>query len=135
MPLHDYGPEPTRSRADFAFVQHMLRQLSDDGIMAVILPLGVLFRGNSEQKIRKYLIQDLNCLDTVIGLPPNLFYGTAIPACILIFKKQRQHAENILFIDASNHYGKERWHNYFRDQDLEKILTTTTERKSIELYS
>ncbi|WP_082457845.1 N-6 DNA methylase [Pseudomonas sp. EGD-AK9] len=135
MLLHDYGPEPTRSKADFAFVQHMLRQLADDGTMAVVLPLGVLSRGNSEQKIRKYLIQELNCLDTVIGLPPNLFYGTAIPACILIFKKQRQHTDNILFIDASNQYGKERWYNYFRNQDLENILTTATERKSIELYS
>jgi type I restriction enzyme M protein len=134
MSLHDFGPEP-RSKADFAFVQHMLRQLTDDGTMAIVLPLGVLFRGNSEQKIRKHLIQDMNCLDTVIGLPPNLFYGTAIPACILIFKKQRQHTDNILFIDASNQYGKERWYNYFREQDLESILTAVTERKSVELYS
>lgn len=135
LPSHDYGPEPTRSRADFAFVQHMLRQLADDGIMVVTLPLGVLFRGNSEQKIRKHLIQELNCLDAVIGLPPNLFYGTAIPACILVFKKQRKHRDNILFIDASNNFGKERWHNYIRDQDLERILTATTERRSVELYS
>lgn len=131
----DYGPLPTRSRADFAFVQHMIHQLADDGTMVVVLPLGVLKRGGSEQKIRKYLVHDMNYLDTVIGLPPNLFYGTAIPACILIFKKQRQHIDNILFIDASNEYGKERWYNYLREEDQIRILTTISERNSSELYS
>jgi len=133
--ISTYGPEPTRSKADLGFVQHMLHQLDNEGVMVVALPHGVLFRGNIEQRIRKHLIQELNCLDAIIGIPPNLFYGTAIPACILVFKKQRKHFDNILFIDASDEYGKERWHNYLREQDLDKILAAVSERKSVELYS
>ncbi|UQS17444.1 N-6 DNA methylase [Pseudomonas sp. HS6] len=133
--LHAYGPQAPRSRADFAFVQHMLSLLDIDGTMVITLPMGALFRGNTEQKIRKHLIQNLNCLDAVIGLPPNLFYGTAIPTCALVFKKQRQDEKTIFFIDASNEYGKERWHNYLQNQDLEKILASLTQRTNVELYS
>lgn len=133
--LQTYGPEPSRSRGDFVFVQHMLSRLDNDGTMVVTLPMGALFRGNTDQKIRKHLIQSLNCLDAVIGLPPNLFYGTAIPTCILVFRKQRKDDSNIFFIDASNEHGKEKWHNYIREQDIEKILNSLTQRTNIELYS
>lgn len=130
-----YGPDPSRTKADFAFVQHMLSKLDEHGTMAVILTHGALFRGGSEQKIRKHLIQSLNCLDMVIGLPSNLFYGTTIPACILIFKKTRVNSDEILFIDASNEYGKERWHNFLRPQDIDNIINHATTRASKELYS
>ncbi|MCP4115751.1 MAG: N-6 DNA methylase [Desulfobacteraceae bacterium] len=133
--LRDYGPTLPRTKADLVFVQHMLSQLNNDGTMVVVLPTGVLFRGNSEQKVRKQLIQKLNCLDAVIGLPPNLFYSTGIPTCILVFKKQRKHSDNILFIDAGNEHGKKRWHNYLREQDIERILNAVAERQNVELYS
>lgn len=133
--LQIYGPEPSRSRADFAFVQHMLSRLDNDGTMVVTLPMGALFRGNTDQKIRRHLIQNLNCLDAVIGLPPSLFYGTAIPTCVLVFRKQRKDKNNIFFIDASNEHGKERWYNYIRDQDLDKILDSLSHRTNVELYS
>jgi type I restriction enzyme M protein len=84
-----YGKLAPKTKADFAFVQHMVYQLADNGTMAVVLPHGVLFRGSSEGHIRKYLIEDRNYLDTVIGLPANIFYGTSIPTCILVFKKCR----------------------------------------------
>lgn len=80
---------PPNSRGDYAFVQHMLYSLAEDGRMATILPHGVLFRGASEARIRKQII-DMNLLDAVIGLPESLFYGTGIPACIMVFKKNRK---------------------------------------------
>ena len=96
-----YGKMAPKSKADFAFVQHMIHQLDDTGTMACVLPHGVLFRGAAEGHIRKYLIEDKNQLDAVIGLPANIFYGTSIPTCILVFKKCRENPDNILFIDAS----------------------------------
>ena len=90
---------PPASKGDYAFVQHMLYSLAEDGRMAVILPHGVLFRGAGEGRIRKQII-DLNLLDAVIGLPEALFYGTGIPACIMVFKKNRSRRD-VLFIDAS----------------------------------
>jgi len=133
--LRDYGPELPRTKADLVFVQHMLSMLDNDGTMIVVLPLGVLFRGNSEQKVRKHLIQELNCLDAVIGLPPNLFHSTGIPTCIMVFKKLRKHSDNIIFIDAGNEHGKERWHNYLRERDIDKILGAVAARRNVELYS
>ena len=85
--LPPYGKLAPGSKADFAFVQHMVYQLADNGTMAVVLPHGVLFRGAAEGHIRKYLIEERNCLDAVIGLPANVFYGTSIPTCILVMKK------------------------------------------------
>ena len=79
-----YGKLAPKSKADFAFVQHMVHQLADNGTMACVLPHGVLFRGAAEGHIRKYLIEDRNYLDAVIGLPANIFYGTSIPTCILV---------------------------------------------------
>jgi type I restriction enzyme M protein len=89
------------TKADYAFVQHMINQLADNGTMATMLPHGVLFRGAAEGVIRKYLISELNYLDAVIGLPANIFYGTSIPTCILVFKKCREADDNVVFIDAS----------------------------------
>lgn len=83
----------------------MLNSLDEDGTMAVVLPHGVLFRGSAEEQIRKVIIRDYNYLDTVIGLPANLFYGTSIPTCILVFKKNRPN-KDILFIDASKEFDK-----------------------------
>ena len=82
-----YGRLAPTTKADFAFVQHMIYQMAENATMAVVLPHGVLFRGAAEEVIRKYIIKEQNYLDTVIGLPANLFYGTGIPACILVLKK------------------------------------------------
>ena len=130
--FQDYGKLAPASKADFAFVQHMLHQLDDNGTMAVVLPHGVLFRGAAEGHIRKHLIQEKNCLDVVIGLPANIFYGTSIPTCILLLKKNRQHKGNVLFIDASQHFGKATNQNYLRDEDLAAILDAVEKRDQLE---
>ena len=92
-----YGKLAPKSKADYAFVQHMIHQLAENGTMALVLPHGALFRGAAEGHIRKYLIEDRNYLDAVIGLPANIFYGTSIPTCIMVFKKCREHSENIFY--------------------------------------
>lgn len=130
-----YGKLAPKTKADFAFVQHMVFQLDDSGTMAVVLPHGVLFRGSSEGHIRQFLIEDCNYLDAVIGLPANIFYGTSIPTSILVFKKCREHENDILFIDASNHFEKAKNQNFLRPSDIEKIVTTYQERKTVEKYS
>jgi type I restriction enzyme M protein len=130
-----YGKLAPTSKADFAFVQHMIYHLSDNGIMAVVLPHGVLFRGAAELHIRKYLIENKNYLDAVIGLPANIFYGTSIPTCILVFKKCRENPEDILFIDASNDFEKVKNQNVLRDQHIDKIINTYRNRTVIEKYS
>ena len=126
---------PPSSKGDYAFVLHMLSSLDVKGRMGVILPHGVLFRGASEGKIRQQIIE-LNLLDAVIGLPVNLFYGTSIPACILIFKKNREN-KDILFIDASGegNFEKGKNQNILRDIDIEKIVTTYENRETIDKYS
>lgn len=129
-----YGKLAPKSKADFAFIQHMIYQLSDNGTMAVVLPHGVLFRGSAEGVIRKYLIKDKNYLDAVIGLPANIFYGTSIPTCILVFKKCRENEENIIFIDASKDFEPGKNQNRLRDQDVDKIIKTYIDRKEIEKY-
>lgn len=91
-----YGRLAPKTKADFAFVQHMIYHLADNGIMACVLPHGVLFRGAAEGVIREYLIKELNYLDAVIGLPANIFYGTGIPTCIMVFKKCREQDDNIV---------------------------------------
>lgn len=131
----DYGKLAPKGKADFAFVQHMLHQLDDNGTMAVVLPHGVLFRAGTEGHIRKFLIEQKNCLDAVIGLPANIFYGTSIPTCILVLKKQRKVDDNILFIDASAHCGKATNQNYLREEDLNRILLAVEERQLKEKFS
>jgi type I restriction enzyme M protein len=130
-----YGRLAPRTKADFAFVQHMLYQLDDNGTMAVVLPHGVLFRGAAEGVIREYLIKEMNWLDAVIGLPANIFFGTGIPTVILVFKKCREHSANILFIDASSGFEKVKNQNKLRRQDIDKIVSTYEKRKVIEKYS
>jgi type I restriction enzyme M protein len=141
-PLHlgddrfsQYGKLAPSSKADFAFIQHMIHHLADNGIMAVVAPHGVLFRGGAEGHIRQYLIEDRNYLDAVIGLPVNIFYGTSIPTCILVFKKCKEHPDNILFIDASQHFEKAKTQNYLRDADIEKIISTYRNRIAEDKYS
>jgi len=103
--------------------------------MAIVLPHGVLFRGGAEQHIRKYLIEDRNYLDAVIGLPANIFYGTSIPTCIMVYKKCRENPEDILFIDASRHFEKVKTQNMLRDEDISKIVDTYRNRTEEAKYS
>ncbi|GAA0777108.1 type I restriction-modification system subunit M [Clostridium subterminale] len=126
---------PPSSKGDFAFVQHMLYSLAEEGRMGVVLPHGVLFRGASEGKIRKQII-DMNLLDAVIGLPENLFFGTGIPAVILIFKKSRKRSD-VLFIDASGegNYEKGKNQNKLREEDLQKIQDVYENYETVDKYS
>lgn len=130
-----YGRLAPGTKADFAFIQHMVHQLDDNGIMACIAPHGVLFRGGAEGHIRKYLIEDRNYIDAIIGLPSNLFYGTSIPTCILVLKKCKETPENILFIDASNDFEKVKNQNELRPENIEKIVATYQSREVIVKYS
>jgi type I restriction enzyme M protein len=130
-----YGTLAPRTKADFAFVQHMIHHLDENGTMAVVLPHGVLFRGASEGVIRRYLIEEKNYIDAVIGLPPNVFYGTGIPTVILVLKKCRENSDNILFIDASQGFEKVKTQNQLREQDINKIIETYANRKDVEKYA
>ena len=131
----EYGRLAPSSKADFAFIQHMIYHLAENGVMAVVMPHGVLFRGGAEGHIRKYLIEEKNYLDAVIGLPANIFYGTSIPTCILVFKKCREQPDNILFIDASQYYEKVKTQNYLRDEDVDRIIDTYGKRINTDKYS
>jgi len=130
-----YGKLAPSSKADFAFVQHMIYHLAENGTMAIVLPHGVLFRGAAELHIRKYLIEQKNYLDAVIGLPANIFYGTSIPTCILVFKKCKEDPDHILFIDASKEFEKVKNQNMLRDNHITKIVETYRNRTVIEKYS
>ncbi|RIN84218.1 type I restriction-modification system subunit M [Mammaliicoccus sciuri] len=130
-----YGKLAPKSKADFAFIQHMIHHLDDNGTMAVVLPHGVLFRGAAEGVIRQYLIKEKNYLDAVIGLPANLFFGTPIPTSILVFKKCREKDDNVLFIDASQSFEKGKNQNHLTSEDVEKIVVTYENRETIDKYS
>lgn len=130
-----YGRLAPKSAADYAFVTHMLYHLADNGTMAIVLPHGALFRSGAEGHIRKYIIEKQNYLDAVIGLPANLFYGTTIPATVLVFKKCRKDAEDILFIDASRDFEKDQNQNKLSPDNLEKIFNTYQNRTELEKYS
>lgn len=130
-----YGKLAPSTKADMAFVQHMVYQLAEEGTMAVVLPHGVLFRGAAEGHIRQYLIEQMNCLDAVIGLPANMFYGAAIPTVVLVFKKCRKHPDNILFIDASQHFDKIKTTNVIRPEHINKIVDTYKARTNQDKYS
>lgn len=129
----EYGKLAPASKADYAFILHSIYHLNKTGTMAIVLPHGVLFRGAAEGKIRETLIGK-NYLDTIIGLPANLFYGTSIPTVILVLKKNREN-KDILFIDASNDFEKNKNQNYLRDKDIDKIIKTYKERKDVEKYA
>jgi len=126
-----YAPS---SKADYAFVEHMIYHLNDSGTLAVVLPHGVLFRGSSEEIIRKKLIKDYNYLDAVIGLPANLFFGTTIPTCIIVLKKCRTNANNVVFIDSSKFFENGKNQNYLREEDIVRILEGYKARKDIDKY-
>lgn len=130
-----YGKLAPSSKADFAFIQHMIYQLDENGTMAVVMPHGVLFRGAAEGHIRQFLIENKNFLDAVIGLPANLFFGTSIPACILVFKKCRIDEKRVLFIDASKHFEKGKNQNRLREDDIKKIISTYEQRSAEDKYS
>lgn len=130
-----YGRLAPKSAADYAFLTHMLYHLADSGVMAIVLPHGALFRSGAEGVIRKYIIEKQNYLDAVIGLPSNLFFGTSIPATVLVFKKCRKEDEDILFIDASNEFEKGKNQNSLTDKNIDKIFETYAERKEVEKYS
>lgn len=129
------GALAPKSKADYAFILHMLHHLDDGGTMACVAPHGVLFRGSSEGKIRKYMIESRNCIDAIIGLPANIFYGTSIPTCIIVVKKCRKDDDNILFIDASKEFEKVKTQNKLREEHIKKIIETYRNRTEIEKYS
>ena len=130
-----FGIAPA-SKADYAFVLHGLYHLEKTGTMAIVLPHGVLFRGAAEGKIRKNIIKE-NLLDAVIGLPANLFYGTNIPTCVLVFKGRESRGNNkdILFIDASNEFEKGKNQNKLTSENIEKIVETYQKRKDVDKYA
>ncbi|WP_419316949.1 type I restriction-modification system subunit M [Caulobacter sp. ErkDOM-E] len=128
----NYGLAP-KSAADFAFLLHGFHYLKDEGVMAIILPHGVLFRGGAEERIRTKLLKDGH-IDTVIGLPANLFYSTGIPVCILVLKKCKK-PDDVLFINAAEHFAKEKRQNQLTDEHIEKIIETYQFRKEEDRYS
>lgn len=116
---------PPKSKGDWAFISHMIETLNEHGKAGVVVPHGVLFRGSSEGKIRQKTIEE-NLLEAVIGLPANLFFGTGIPAAIMVFNKAKA-SEHILFIDASQHFESAKNQNKLRDSDIEHIVSTYRE--------
>jgi type I restriction enzyme M protein len=128
-----YGALPPKSKADFAFLLHGYYHLKNTGVMAIVLPHGVLFRGNAEGKIRKSLL-DNGAIDTVIGLPANIFYNTSIPTTILILKKDRTNRD-VLFIDASRDFEKGKNQNTLTDENIKKVLSAYLNREDIDKYA
>lgn len=127
-----YGIAP-KSKADYAFLLHDLYHLKPDGIMNIVLPHGVLFRGGEEGEIRKNLIEN-NKIDAIIGLPSNIFFGTGIPTIVMVLKQKRTN-DDVLIIDASKGFIKEGKNNKLRDSDIKKIVDTFKKRLSIDKYS
>jgi type I restriction enzyme M protein len=132
MRFKNHGVAP-KSAADFAFLLHGLHYLKDDGVMAIILPHGVLFRGGAEERIRHKLLDDGH-IDTVIGLPANLFYSTGIPVCILVLKKCKK-PDDVLFINASEQFIKGKRQNQLTQAHIDKIISTYQNREVEEGYS
>jgi type I restriction enzyme M protein len=128
----NYGLAP-KSAADFAFLLHGFHYLKDEGVMAIILPHGVLFRGGAEERIRTKLLKDGH-IDTVIGLPANLFYSTGIPVCILVLKKCKK-PDDVLFINAAEHFVKGKRQNQLTDENIAKIIDTYRFRTEEDRYS
>lgn len=128
----NHGLAP-KSAADFAFLLHGLHLLKDEGVMAIILPHGVLFRGGAEERIRSKLLKDGH-IDTVIGLPSNLFYSTGIPVCILVVKKCKK-PDHVLFINAAEHFVKGKRQNQLTEEHIAKIIKTYQFREEEARYS
>jgi type I restriction enzyme M protein len=132
MRFKNYGLAP-KSAADFAFLLHGFHYLKQEGTMAIILPHGVLFRGGAEERIRRKLLKDGN-IDTVIGLPANLFYSTGIPVCILVLKKCKK-SDDVLFINGSEHFEKGKRQNRLLPDHIDKIIDTYQFRQEEERYA
>lgn len=130
--FRNHGVAP-KSAADFAFLLHGLHYLKDDGVMAIILPHGVLFRGGKEADIRTKLLTDGH-IDTVVGLPANLFYSTGIPVCILVLKKCKK-PDDVLFINAAEHFVKGKRQNQLTEEHIARIVSTYQNRDERERYS
>ena len=128
----NHGVAP-KSAADFAFLLHGFHYLKDQGVMAIILPHGVLFRGGAEERIRTKLLKDGH-IDTVIGLPANLFYSTGIPVCILVLKKCKK-PDDVLFINAAEHFEKGKRQNVLTEEHIDKIVETYQHRREEPRYS
>jgi type I restriction enzyme M protein len=128
----NHGLAP-KSAADFAFLLHGFHYLKDEGVMAIILPHGVLFRGGAEERIRTKLLKDGH-IDTVIGLPANLFYSTGIPVCILVLKKCKK-PDDVLFINAAEHFVKGKRQNQLSGENIRKIIDTYQNRTPEPRYS
>lgn len=128
-----YGVLAPKSKADFAFLLHGYYHLKDTGVMAIVLPHGVLFRGAAEGKIRKILLKN-GAIDAVIGLPANIFFNTSIPTTVIILKKNRE-TKDVFFIDASNEFTKSKNQNNLEEKHIEKILATYQKREDIEKYA
>ena len=132
MRFKSHGVAP-KSAADFAFLLHGLQYLKDGGVMAIILPHGVLFRGGAEERIRRKLLEDGH-IDTVIGLPANLFYSTGIPVCILVLKKCKR-SDDVLFINAAEHFEKGKRQNQLTEEHIARIVETYQQRKEHDRYA
>ncbi len=132
MRFKNHGLAP-KSAADFAFLLHGLHYLKDDGVMAIILPHGVLFRGGAEDRIRRKFLADGH-IDTVIGLPANLFYSTGIPVCVLVLKKCKK-PDDVLFINAAEHFEKGKRQNHLSQSHIDKIVGTYRDRLEEDRYS
>lgn len=132
---HGFTPESGK-KADLMFVQHMIASVKPGGKMATIMPHGVLFRGGAEKAIRESILKE-GIVEAIIGLPPNLFYGTSIPACVLVINKNRPEGQkgSVLFINADAEYGEGRAQNYLRPEDLEKIIQVYRQHREIPRYS
>lgn len=132
MRFKNYGLAP-KSAADFAFLLHGFHYLKQDGVMAIILPHGVLFRGGAEERIRTKLLKDGH-IDTVIGLPANLFYSTGIPVCILVLKKCKK-PDDVLFINAAEHFEKGKRQNRLLPEHIDRIIDIYKNRRGEDRYS
>lgn len=128
-----FGLAP-KGKADYAFLLHDLFHVKPDGIMTIVLPHGVLFRGGEEGEIRKNLIEQ-NHIDAIIGLPANIFFGTGIPTIIVVLKKNRENTEDVLIVDASKGFTKVGKNNKLRSSDIKRIVDTVVKRESIPGYS
>ncbi len=127
-----YGVAP-KTKADYAFLLHDLYHIKPDGIMAIVLPHGVLFRGGEEGEIRKNLIENNN-IDTIIGLPANIFYGTSIPTIIMLLRQKREN-NDVLIVDSSKYFEKSGKSNVLRASDIKRIRDVVVSRKTIDKFS
>lgn len=134
--FNSYGKFAPKTKADLAFLQHMIYHMDDDGRIACLLPHGVLFRGGAEETIRRYMIEKLNVIDAIIGLPAKLFYGTGIPVCVIVCRKDRNgNSDNIMFIDASKDFTPGKNQNYLEHEHIEKIFKAYKDRKDVDKFA